>query len=330
MVQESACVHWMFTLWCQGTNMDPLPIHDNYKYMVQQLELSKDGKPHWQGYIALNKKQRLNAIKKYMPNHIHLEKVKSSPQLAYNYCTKIGDHLNEDGTSNHELNMTTPGPGGRWVTYAGDAGPLEHGTLPKGSGERTDIQQVVSLVQSGANKRKLWEDAPDTMVKHYRGFYEMMEQTKVQRTDKFKVIVLYGDTNVGKSHYVNTLGTQFTVPIDSNKPWFDGYEDEEVIHLEEFNGQFSLNWLKQFLDNRKCRLPVKGSYKYNNAKYICITSNTDPRDWYKDIPHGDWLALSRRFDMFFCVRGLTFEDCTYYKDNKGFLTRVIVKQREDF
>ena len=91
-------------------------------YAVFQLEEGKNGTPHYQGYVAFEKKKRLTAIEHLLRGAGHWEISRGSPTQNREYCTK------DDGR-------------------IGDFSEI--GTLPAGQGARSDLVGLHSALKDG-------------------------------------------------------------------------------------------------------------------------------------------------------------------------------------
>lgn len=80
----------------------------------------------------------------------------------------------------------------------------------------------------------------------------------------------------------------------SDLPWFHGYEQQEVVILDEIDKddkKLPIKLLLQLCDRYKFNVPVKGSYAIFNSSYIVITSTNDPRNL---MDESSWSQLERR------------------------------------
>ena len=101
------------------------------------------------------------------------------------------------------------------------------------------------------------------------------------------VLFFWGDTGLGKSrtayNIAKRLGRVYKVMQPKGSGiYFDGYDGDEVIWLDEFYGnRMSWGMLLEMTDRYPNRLPVHGSQGPENmAKYIIFTSNTEPSKLY--------------------------------------------------
>lgn len=278
----SGALHWTFTIYDLGFNTTPWQSH--VEFMVyQQEKCPTTQREHLQGYLKLKTRHVLSWMKKKMHPEAHWEIKHHSVADNVEYCTRLSKRI----------------PGTQ---------PVMFGEVPKEAGHRSDLEAVVQMVQEQKTIEEIATTHPTTFIRNYRGIYEYRNVTIPVPNEKPIVYVLFGDSNTGKSHFGHTLGTYFPVPIDANKAWFNGYDGEDVLQIEEYKGQWDINFLKAFLDDRKCQLPVKGGYTRNRSKYIVITSNYDVCDWYPNLTNVDRIALLRRIDFYYKLTGTSYID----------------------
>ena len=86
----SLCRNWCFTLNNYTDEEYENLLKCDYGYIIIGKEKGKEGTPHLQGYVQLEKKQRLPALKKINPR-AHWEAAKGSPEDNKKYCSKDGD-----------------------------------------------------------------------------------------------------------------------------------------------------------------------------------------------------------------------------------------------
>ena len=123
-----------------------------------------------------------------------------------------------------------------------------------------------------------------------------------------QVIVRWGETGTGKSEGARlkhwpTLPTHVWEP--SHGQWWDGYDGQEKIILEEFRGQMPFSDLLSLLDKHSCRRPIKGGFVNIVASKFVITSPLPPSMWYKELDSYDrYNQLERRItQIIHCKKG---------------------------
>lgn len=255
---------WCFTL--NNPSLEALDyleaIKTNYstlvRYIVFQLEEGENGTRHFQGYVELNRAQRLSYMKKIDPN-AHWEKRMGSREQARMYAMKEDTRI---------------------------SGPFEYGTFEAGGqGRRNDVKEFIDSVRSGKRKRELIDDYPLIMMKHPK-FYEAIKQEEMPIRENDLIVRLnYGHTRTGKTRYCKeNFPNHWELPITNGTLWFDGEDMHEVCLLDDFCGKkskWTLDNLLKILDIYPRRVPFKGGFTWWMPNIIIITSNLHPRDWYE-------------------------------------------------
>lgn len=253
-------------------------------YVRWALEKGDEGTIHYQGYMLghTGVKKTNKWLGKELGTCIDFNSMNGSIKQNDDYVEKVGAYANKAHT--HLL------------------GPWEYGQRPRvQQGKRTDLMRVCEMIKDGATEEEVAEEHGPTVVKYHSGLGHYRELVTPVPVERPRVIVLYGHSNTGKSHYAKTLSASyFQVPIPrSNERWHDGYRNQDVILWDEFMGQWSIHFMKCWLRDR-VQLEVKNGFKKNRSKYIVLTSNTNPRNWYDNGPT-HIAALFNRFDDVFEV-----------------------------
>lgn len=228
-------------------------------YRIHQLERgAKDGTLHLQGFCSFSKRRSLVHCKKHLTT-AHWEVAKGNAKSNYDYCTKSDTRV-----SPH----------------------IEYGTLnDAGSqGKRSDIALAVSRVLGDTtfNQAKFMEEFPGLFIRHPT-FIGRVRSTRepVSRLAGVTCTLLLGPPGTGKSRYVYSKHPQAFRKPSGN--WFDGYEGQDVILLEDFDSStLDSQHLLTLLDRYPLSAPVKGSFLAIHASAFFITSNNEPQDWYPD------------------------------------------------
>lgn len=243
-------------------------------YVHYQLEKAPTtGQLHLQGFVLFKQYTTMAKVKDFLGNNTaHLEAMKGSPQQNVDYCSKSDSRI---------------------------AGPWTLGTAPKGSGHRTDLEEVTAAVKAGATKRQLAEQFPVAVTKYSRGL-DALRHT-LDHSPKWRNVTvtwLWGKTGTGKTR---TAMDSVEDPADihivhSNGQWWDGYDGQDSILFDDFYGQIKLCEMLRYLDGHPLQLPVKGGFTYAKYTKVWITSNVHWMDIYKGekIPDDARLAFERR------------------------------------
>lgn len=230
------------------------------KFLIYGKEVGESGTPHLQGYCELLKRTRFNKIKAIIPT-AHIEPRKGTSTQARDYCAKDGEFT-------------------------------EYGVLSK-PGKRNDIEEVYFLAKDGASDIEIGEAHPRTYAKYYKAVDRI--RFNYARTDnkfeKIEVLVIIGPSGSGKTKAAYATDPDLYRLSQGDQIWWDGYQAQETVLIDDFYGWIKYGNLLQLLDGYKYQLPIKGGFTWKRWKRVIITSNESPEKWYTK---GLTPALDRR------------------------------------
>jgi len=234
-------------------------------YGVYQLEQGESETPHYQGVIHFDKPQRLSALKKKCPV-AHWEPTRNL-QASIDYCQKEEGRLAE---------------------------PITWGDLPQ-PGKRNDLVALKEDIDSGASARDLWDSHFSTMMRYHKAAATYKRVTTPPRTTQTLCSVYHGATATGKTTTVKELYPD--AYYHNGSKWWDDYDGQEVVVIEEFYGQFPFSFMLKLLDHSPLKVEGKGTTYEFVSKHVVITSNSHPRSWWSkaEVPELARAALARRF-----------------------------------
>lgn len=260
--------YWLLTV---NNPTEPLTFQDEWgvEFAIWQLERGEAGTPHYQIYVAYKNRKKLVTVKNHFPT-AHCETRRGSHQEAKTYCSKEDSRVE-----------------GPWE-YGNDTG------IPSGRGARTDLLAVKRALDEGASEESLWDDNFEQCCKYYRAF-ERYRAIKLNHSNEVpNVIVIYGPTGTGKSHYCYEKYPNAYWKFQGQ--WWDGYNGQRDVIIDEFYGWLPWSFLLRLLDHYPFRVETKGGSMTWMGKNIVLTSNSKPRDWYKDTINIS--PLARRINKF--------------------------------
>ncbi len=239
------------------------------KYVICQLERGENGNIHFQGTAIFSTLKSIGQMVKLCPG-AHWEPARSIAN-SVKYCEKEESRID---------------------------GPWEHGERPKGQGNRSDIESFRTDVLAGMCDRDLARNHFAFMLRYPNGVKNIRLTLGIDRTKFSQTLVFYGPPGSGKSFHARLLashgtGNYYMVPMPKRgeKLWFDGYDGEPTIIIEDFNGEVARSVLLRLFDESPMSLPVKGSHvSLRNGSFI-VTANSHPLQWYSNIGLG---PLERR------------------------------------
>ena len=297
---RNACVTWNNPpLETRPLMFTELP--DKVTYIVWSLECGKAGTTHWQIYVEFASTMTVAGIKKiFGEKSIHVEPRRGTAQQAADYCKKLDEtHLQ-----------------GPW-----EFGEISHqGQSSSARMEKEAQNGVIGELRRGKVRMA---DVPDDMVRSCPQAIKMaMTLAPPVLRKKVDVYYLEGDTGIGKTYGIFKMFPDAYRPtVSGDKVWFDGYDGQKTLLLDELRGGIKLGFLLQLLDPYPLKVEVKGGTVNAEWERVFITTNTPPEKWYPRISSEDpktFEALLRRIGFRplsprYCVAGSREERNDFYK-----------------
>lgn len=284
--------YWVYTL---NNPTTPTDWNGKVKYAVYQNEIGESGTPHEQGYLEFAENKRLAALKKILPT-AHFEVRRGTAQQARDYAMK-------DDTRAPGVNQ----------------GPFHFGVFTNSfKGKRNDLLAVKADIDEGTmTYAQLVDKHWNHYVRHDKFFvkYQAIKENEKKKDWKTYTIVLIGPTDIGKSRYCKINYPDAYWKEDSQ--WWDGYDHHEAVVLDDFYGWLKYHTLLRLADEYPYTVQPKGTTVNWLAKTLLITSNEDPRLWYKKKK--SIRPLLRRIDKWIWARGkndfVEYDNYTDFYDN---------------
>lgn len=239
---------------------------------------------HWQTYAYYKTQKQLNALRKLVSGVGSVDLARGSPDENRTY---IFGPYNKKGKEKPE-----------------NPDAQELGVLPL-QGKRVDLEQFRGAIVSGKRGRDLSVDYLEIKAKYPKLEGTLAAEEDEQRARQMyedgivpEVTVLIGAPGVGKTRYAfdkHGHRNVYVMPCGdgcSKSVWWDNYRGQDVIMLDDFDGQINYRYLLRLLDRYPFQMQVKGGYCWRRCSKIYITSNTEISDWYP--AEGDCSALRRR------------------------------------
>jgi len=243
------------------------------RYAVYVVETGQDGKPHMQGFIHFTRPVALTTIKSRLKSKsIHCETV-INDEAAVHYCSKP----HEDCSCKH-------------CKKTGERlyGPVEIGTMPnyetKSSETPTDL--LIAMIEAGKTDEQIAEEAAWALLRHSRGINSLrfaLQRKLSRKWREVEVILLTGEAGTGKTAFAiaDSQDGYFKPDLSKKEIWFDGYQGERTLILDDFRGtSCKFEQLLKLLDGHQLSIPIKGGHTYALWTRVYITSNTTPEEWY--------------------------------------------------
>lgn len=232
-----------------------------------QLELSPSGTPHFQGYICFKNRKEDKYVWKLFDGKANW--IRATGSCAHNlaYCSKDDTRI---GTE-------------KWIIGRPEEFISTNGIKP---GRRSDWNDIRDLIQNGATASQISESHPMQFATCQRGILALIAVRDHALANKYRevsVLVRWGLTGTGKTSSVyDDYGFENVYKLDpAGTLWFDGYEGQSVLLIDDFTGWIKYTTLLTLLDRYPYRCQVKSSYCWALWTTVVITSNIEPRSWYQ-------------------------------------------------
>jgi len=150
---------------------------------------------------------------------------------------------------------------------------IELGEKPSKNGVRKDFDEACALVLAGQPVRTVALEYPKLYVRYNRGF-ECLRQQVVPafEADGCRGVWVYGPPGYGKSKFVRD--TYNDIYIKAQNKWFDGYNGQETILLDDYDcGSALSHYFKIWMDRYACTGEIKGGTVNLQHRDFVVTSN---------------------------------------------------------
>lgn len=261
---------WVFTL-NNYTNQECEEIKSwDCRCIVAGLETGEKGTPHVQGAVYFHSLKSLRTLKKLQPR-AHWLKMCGTWKQASDYARKDGDILIDEGE-------------------------------PPEQGKRTDVLHLKEKIDEGGTIEDCYELDFTAMTRVHKSIkeYQDIKRRRLHRTWMTEGVWFWGETGVGKSHKAfENYNPDTTYVWKSDNGWWDAYDGQEVVIMNDFRADIKYNELLQLVDkwphmvSRRGREPTPFL-----AKKVIITSSLPPEEVYHNVNEKDSIAqLKRRFTI---------------------------------
>jgi len=248
----------------------------DFQYVVCGKEIGESGTPHLQGYCYWEQPKSHTQLKRWLPRS-HYSAARGSAQDNQAYCSK------------EQL----------W---------FEEGTLPVGpKGQKDKWKEVITLAKAG-DLQKIEDEYPAIFLRYYYRLRTLRTINCSELQGPLEHEWWVGPPGTGKSW---TLNHQY--PDHYRKmmnKWWDGYEGEPVVAIEEWEPDCPLaHHLKQWADRYPFNAEVKGGVLKNiRPRKIIVLSNFDIERCFQVVEFQN--AIRRRFKVkrFICSGLVPIDD----------------------
>ncbi|VDM96081.1 unnamed protein product, partial [Onchocerca ochengi] len=228
---------------------------------------------HFQCYFYFNTSVRFGTLRGRLPTGTYIQLARGTAYQNFLYCSK--EHIE------YEIGQR-PEPQQQYLER-----------------KRKTQQQSMNLKKFLNNHLTLDELVEEDNLFVMRNVGKMMTLKTLllkDRTEKTDLYLIIGDAGVGKTKFACSLSKSYFIKTVNTEKWWDGYEQQEVVILDDFYGWLTPNELFNLADSTKHMVQVKGGLMKFNSKALVITSNKLPEFWWKPevVEKYDMDAFDRR------------------------------------
>lgn len=245
---------------------------DEMLYLILGKETAATGMKHLQGCFMWSGKASLAEIRAKCGKG-HITRCKKALTVNIIYCKKDGDFQ-------------------------------EWGDPPakKPDGRKEHLLKLKELIDEGTSMVDLRADHLALYSQYYRGVTDYHRDVACAKHKSalrdVTVEYVWGPTGTGKSHYAyhHAIGDTYRLVKSQQMAWFDGYNGEGTLVLDDYTSWWNISYLLNLLDKYPLQLPIKGGHVWAEFTCVIITSNLELHEQHTKAGERHRDALKRRVD----------------------------------
>lgn len=160
-------------------------------------------------------------------------------------------------------------------------GPYEYGKMPE-QGRRTDLESVAQKYLT-LSVIDFVKEAPTEYIRYHRGLQALKQATIVHRDPNTPPRVVWhwgpAGSNKTRTAYDRHIGSVY---VKDGSQWWDGYEQQEAIIIDDFDGKWPYRDLLRLLDRYPYQGQIKGGFVKITSPFIYITCEDPPEHFWID------------------------------------------------
>jgi len=271
---------WVFT-WHNYTDDDKNYIGEllhikkpAVRYICYGEEICpKTGTPHLQGYVYFHNEALWSTVCRLLKQH-WCDAATDGYKASFKYTSKT---RKQDLKPNEVF--------------------IEHGERPE-QGKRNDMTACKEMIDEGATDKDLYDAYFGTASRYMRSFRDYRRCSSAVRQEPPRVWWLYGKTGTGKSGWPTYMHGRDNIYIKDNTKWWDGYNAQQAILIDDFDETWETKNLLRLLDRYAYSGETKGGHVNINSPCIYITCDRQPCEIWRDI---NLSQVLRRLDKLYHI-----------------------------
>lgn len=303
MLGGSAQVNDKRTGWMVVATYDQPPVYDaeKMKGLVFQREQAPVCGPHYQIFVEMRERVTTRGVVEAL----------GYPVLRSRECTglnsagkanrvscqvRFGDALKAARycSSEHYCRTCSAGDSPFFPKDCADgcasARPKGRMIPPEMHGDVTNVTRpgpkhawALARIKSGCTMQELLEEDPGYVAHAARFIDRALAVYAPRRAFKTQVFWLWGPAGVDKSRLAKAVVQgAYNKPPDTK--WFDGYDGEEVVILNDLRkGMFTFNYLLELFDRYPLQVEVKCGYRQFAGRLVIVTCSKGHADLWGEI-----------------------------------------------
>lgn len=270
-----------FVFTKKGPTDDTFPDEERYHQLIAEGEFlyicwaeehgTIKGNCHHQGWAYTKHKKAYTAVARLLRCN-HAENMYGTPLDSDDYCSKEG--------------------------------VLKHAGKRPSQGKRTDLEEYADEIKSGLSVNEILMRDPQAFHQYGRTLQALEDACLegLSRSSPTIGLWFWGPTGSGKSRtafHSYTTKSHYVYNVE-DKGWWEAYEGQSTVILDDFRGQISYSQLLRLTDRYAMTVPRRGRRPVPFvSKRLIVTSALPPAQVFHNLAEHDSLEqLYRRFKVF--------------------------------
>ncbi|EJW71362.1 hypothetical protein WUBG_17731 [Wuchereria bancrofti] len=239
--------------------------------IISKETCSTTNRQHFQCYFKFNSPVLFQTLLNNLPRASHVEKAKGSPYQNYQYCSK--ESINE------EIGRR-PEPPNRKRKSSEEQSTL----LKKYCRNEINLQQMIE-------KDNLFVMRNLTKIQQLKSY--TIEDRKTI-TDLYLII---GEPGIGKTTFATKLSKNYFIKTANTEKWWDGYEQQELVILDDFYGWMQPAEIFNLADSKPHLVQIKRRLRKIHQQSNSNNKQQNTGTLVETVSKYDMRAFDRRVTM---------------------------------